>query len=72
MMTGGVTLDSAFVPPLPLTIFPFDSATSLASVGNAASSASKPQPRAFSACSLIGVNDYFLMYALPPCTGMSS
>ncbi len=62
MMTGGITLASAFVPSLPITAFPFDSPAALASIGAGASSA-RPQPRAFSACSLIGISDYFMMCA---------
>jgi hypothetical protein len=60
IMAGGITLAAAFVPPLPLTVFPFDSSTALASVMGAATS-SRPQLRAFSACSLMGISDYFIM-----------
>ncbi len=63
-MTGGITLASAFVPSLPLTVFEFDSAAALSSVGGSLQpSKAAPFPRAFSACSLFGVNDYFVMYA---------
>ncbi len=62
IMSGGITVASTFVPPLPVTVFEFDSAAALSSVGGSVqSSKAAPAPRAFSACSLFGVNDYFVM-----------
>lgn len=62
IVAGGITLASAFVPSLPLTVFEFDSAAALSSVGGSVQpSKAAPSPRAFSACSLFGVNDYFVM-----------
>jgi hypothetical protein len=69
IMTGGITIASAFVPPLPLTAFPFDSPAALASVGGSVSpSKAAPQSRAFSACSMFGISDYFIMCATSFCT----
>ena len=62
IVAGGITLSSAILPSLPLTVFSFDSASALATVGGSAlPSNPAPQPRAFSACSLMGISDYFVM-----------
>ncbi len=63
VVAGGITLSSALIPTLPLTVLPLDSPTALSSAGVAPSSpsAALPSPRAFSSCSMIGISDYFLM-----------
>jgi hypothetical protein len=72
IVAGGITLSSTILPSLPLTVFSFDSASALTTVGGSAlPSNPAPQPRAFSACSLMGISDYFIMcdqraFAPPP------
>ena len=64
IVTGGITLNSSFVAALPLTVFPYDSPTALASAGTPSPAKAVPKSRAFSACSLIGISDYFIMCVL--------
>jgi hypothetical protein len=58
-IAGGVTVKSDLVPVVPVVVFSFDSPGAFASLDGSGSPL--PQPRAFSACSMMGVDDYFVM-----------